>query len=214
MQDHEERENRSEDKQQEIISTKEADVYEGMPVPEEKFRDKFKRFLRNKIVIAIASIVFGILLVMWQRQAVDFIIWVLGLILVVCAVIFALMFVFKKEKIPGLIVAAILMAIFGAFFLIKPDAIVVVFPFIMGIILVLSGLLDVGNALSLPKGAKGKTGVVIVSLLIVALGVLCMFHPGFMADVMILCIGLFFLFNGVFDLIVLILNSGRQEQQS
>ena len=151
-------------------------------------RDKFRSFMRNKIVLAIASIVFGLILIVWQRSAVDSLVRILGIIMLAVGAVFIVMYAAQKEKKGALLAAGIILAILGAFFLIKPDFVVKLFPFIMGLILVVSGVVDLVNGVNLPKGAYGKTGVVVVSVIISALGVLCMFHPGVIADIIIVFI--------------------------
>ena len=181
--------------------------------PQEKtIQEKFRNAMRNKVILAVASIVFGLVLVIWQRSAVDTLVRILGIILVAVAAVFILMYIFKQDKKPGFLVAGIIMAIVGAFFLIRPDFIVTLFPFIMGIILIVSGVFDLANIISMPKGMQGKTGITVVSIVIIAMGILCMFHPGAIANILILFIGIMYLFNGVFDLVVLATQSWKKEQ--
>jgi len=189
-----------------------SQVVEYTDPDQNNLREKFRNFMRNKIVLAVASIVFGIILIVWQRSALDSLVRILGIIMVAVAAVFIIMFAVQKEKKNSLIIVGIILAIVGAFFLIKPDFIVKLFPFIMGLILVISGISDLVGALNLPKGASGKTGIVITSLVLAALGVVCMFQPGIIANILILFIGILLLVNGVFDLVVLAMqNSAKKE---
>ena len=182
-------------------------VVEYQEKKEGSFREKFMKVMRNKVVLAIASIVFGLVLIVWQRSAVETLVSIMGIIFLACAAVFIIMFAVQKEKKGGLLVTGIILAIFGAFFLINPDFVVKLFPVIMGIILVISGLFDMVNAFKLPKTVGSRTGIIVVSIIITALGVLCMFQPGIIADILMVFIGIMLLFNGVFDLVVMAMGS-------
>lgn len=176
-------------------------------------REKFRNFMRNKIILAIASIVFGVILIVWQSSAVDALVRVLGIIMLAVGAVFIIMYAVQKERKAGLLVTGIILAVLGAFFLARPDFIVRLFPVIMGLILVISGITDLAGAVNLPKGTAGKAGIIIVSLIIAGLGVLCMFHPGIIADILMVFIGCVLIGNGIFDLVVLIMqNVGKKEE--
>lgn len=174
------------------------------------FRERFMKIMRNKVVLAVASIVFGIILIIWKREVVTKGVSIIGIIMIACAAVMIIMFAVQKEKNPGLLVMGILFAVFGAFFLVKPEFITRMFPVIMGVILLISGLFDMINAVRLPKNVSGRTGIIVVSVIIAVLGVVFMFLPGVTADILMIIIGIVLLFNGVFDLVVLAMGSLRK----
>ena len=49
--------------------------------------DKIKSFLGNKIILAVLSIVFGIVLIVVRATAIDVLVKVLGIVMVVVAVV-------------------------------------------------------------------------------------------------------------------------------
>ena len=169
-----------------------------------KIAENIKKVVQNKIFLAILSIVLGVILIARQKAALDSLVWITGIVLLVSAAVFILIFAFKKDKHPSQLILGIVFAILGLLFAIKPGFVVNAFPVIIGIILIISGLMDLGSALTAPEGTSGKGLLILFSIVLILFGVLCIFQPGAIANAITLLIGIFLLINGIFDLILLI----------
>ena len=167
--------------------------------------ETFKKFIRNKILLAVLSIILGVILIVRQKAAIDSLVYLVGIILLIAAVVFLIYFFMQKEKQPAQLILAILSLILGLLFAIKPGLIVDIFPVLMGIILILSGLADLGHSITAPKGTGGRIFLILFSILVILVGVLCLFRPGAIANALALFLGICLLYNGIFDLILMIM---------
>lgn len=164
--------------------------------------------VKNKIVIAIAGIIFGFILIIHAAAAVDALVRILGWILLVSAAAYlAKYFAQKEERETSLMVLGIILAVTGIFFVIRPDAIVNLFPLIMGIDLIIAGISDLVNAVSLDKaGVQGAKAFIVMSAVVTILGIIVLLHPGAVADMIVTVMGISLLINGTLDLIMLAAN--------
>ena len=173
--------------------------------------EKLKEGLKSKILLAVISIVLGVILIVRQKAAVDSLVRILGIVLLITAVVFLILFLAKKEKNPVHLIISIAALIIGLLFTIRPDMIVSIFPIIMGIILIISGLFDLWQVISAPKGtgAGNRVFLILFSILVILIGALCLFQPTFIVNFIVLFIGICLLFNGVFDLILMIMTAEK-----
>jgi len=92
---------------------------------------------------------------------------------------------------------AVLLGLIGCFFVWYSPSVVNFFPIMMGLCLILNGLSNASQAGSDRDGSKVP---VIISVLTVILGALILFRPGFMANFVVILIGIAFIINGLNDL--------------
>ena len=161
----------------------------------------FKNLVRNKVISAVISIIIGLFLIIRRSSALDGLIWYVGILLLVGAVTYVLFYFTSKEKKKDTLFYAAILAIAAIVFLAKPQAIVNIFPICMGILLVLSGLESLYRVFSY-KGDSAKKFGVIPSVLVIITGVVIFLHPGAIADLITLFVGIALLLNGISDLMV------------
>ena len=163
----------------------------------------YKKVLQdNQPVFAVISIIIGLILVFFRRFAVVTLVRVVGIMCLLGAAAFAVMYFTRKERNQVQAMFAIGTAIVGFIFAAFPGFIVELFPILFGITLILSGIGDLGQALSSNQGGSGKILMVILSAAIILAGILAIFRPGFIADIIIVFIGVCMIANGIFDLFV------------
>ena len=166
-----------------------------------------KDLARNKLVVAIASIVFGLVLVVQQTAALDWLVSVLGKLLLVCAAVYAIMYAVGSEKRRSNLILAVVLGLVGLLFAVNPRAIVNIFPTLMGIILVVNGLANFFHAYAIvrPAGYSWTTPMVL-SVAVAVLGLVMILAPGLIIDVLMLFMGIALIVNGIGDLAVLYAN--------
>jgi len=169
------------------------------------FNEQMRELFRNKIVIAIAGIIFGIILIVHAAAAVDALVRILGAILLVASAVYLIRYFMQKEtKQNAFVVMGIILAAAGLFFVIRPDTIVNLFPLIIGIVLILSGVSDLVHAIGLNKAkVQGALVFIVLSILVIVLGVVVLLHPGTVADMLVTVMGISLLINGALDLVIL-----------
>ena len=90
--------------------------------------EEFKKLIKNKILLAVISIILGVILIVRQRSAIDSLVWVFGIILLISAAAFLILFIGRKDKHASALILAIICFIIGLLFVVKPGLIVNIFP--------------------------------------------------------------------------------------
>ncbi len=163
--------------------------------------ERLSSFLKNRLVAAIAAIVFGLILIFGQAQVLEVLIRFMGYVCIGGAIACALVYFVRANHDPMQVVAAVFLAFLGLIFILATTAIVDLFPVIMGILLVLGGFSDLANAYALSQvGDAGWKVTLVMGVLVLVLGILICLHPGFIADMIIAFMGVTLLLSGVFDL--------------
>ena len=153
--------------------------------------------IRNKSIMAVASIVFGLFLMLFRGSAVDLLIRVTGYGLLVTAAAYLILFFTSKNRDEVQLGYTVLSLIAGLLVIWLAPAIVHIAPVLAGILLIINGASDFFHASSddgIPKRSA------LASVLIILLGLLIVIRPGFITGAIILVIGGAFVINGLVDL--------------
>lgn len=161
--------------------------------------------IKNKVFMAVAGIIFGVILLMKRSEALDALVKISGWILLVTAAVYIIRYFASREnKNPLHIVTGILCALLGILFVAEPAAIVDFFPMIMGVLLVVSGVTDLIQAFgSMKVNASRATVFLVFAILIIILGVVIVLRPAAVADTIVALVGFSLIVNGITDLIML-----------
>lgn len=168
-------------------------------------KEFFQKMLRNKIIMAVISIIFGIILIVYQGGAVATILRILGVLVLVGAVIGLISYFANgaNKDNPSVLASAILGFIFGIILVTAPGWLIAIFPIVMGLVLIINSIYNISALLSAPI----KTGMfgfgLILSILSLILGIMAITRPGAVANAIILFIGITYLINGLTDLIAI-----------
>lgn len=161
---------------------------------------------RHRIVLAAAFIAIGLVFMIWKSAALDLIVMAFGIIVLVSAAAYLIMFLRRRKAAEGgisLLISCIALAAAGIIFLVRPDFLVNFFPFVMGIILIVGGIYDLALALTLKKaGTAAGTPGIFMSVVVLILGILITAHPGAVADMIVVLTGLTMLISGISTLTV------------
>lgn len=164
-------------------------------------KDMLGSIVGNKLIMAIVGIVFGAVLVVMQKEAIDGLVSILGAILLVSAAVFVVLYALGRDKRPSYIASAIVAGVAGFVFVALPGVIVDFFPMLMGIVLIVSGIIDLAQVIAVLRHEGRSWGTAFfMSVVVIALGVFMLFYPGAIVDFMVLIIGISLLVNGLFDL--------------
>lgn len=104
--------------------------------------------------------------------------------------------VFQGDLITGLI-----STIIGIFIIARAELVVSVFPFVLGIVIAVNGVLNIGKSLELKAlGYKKWVAVLVMAVLTAALGLLLVFNPLKAADFAISLVGIGLIVTGICDI--------------
>lgn len=163
-----------------------------------------KRLKTNIVISAILCVVLGIVLVVWPDLSMQIVCIAIGAVLLIGGgVRLAVYFTNKDGSMYAQmsLITGIVLAVVGIWILIKPDKVLAIIPIIVGIVIVLHGINDLQQAVSLYKDKYDKWWVaLILGLLTIGFGVLLICRPFEALDTVVMLIGLFLIYDGLSDI--------------
>jgi len=164
---------------------------------------RFRELLKNKTINALLSIALGIVIIIARRAALDLLVKIIGGLVFTGGVAYLVINVIRPDTTATLktdLIIAGLAMLAGLILVLCAEGVVDFFPTLMGIFLILNGLSHLAVA-----GADKRNRVIalITGIVIIVLGVLIVMRPGIIADMIMVFIGVSFLVNGVFDLVMM-----------
>ena len=164
--------------------------------------EMIKRLYRTKLVPALLSIGFGIALIIARQSAMEVIVKIAAGFLIACGIGCVLMYLFSPVRDSMQLLVGGFMALIGFLAWFNSGFVVDLFPIFTGIALVLNGMSNMAT-LSNPGFSSGRTLTVIFSVLMIAGGLFILFRPAAVEGMLMVYIGICFVINGIFDLILL-----------
>lgn len=162
-----------------------------------------KKLMKSKLIAAIASIILGVVLIVFQGNAVAQLIRIIGWVLLICAVVNLVEYFRDGHENSAILASAILEIIFGFIFVKAPHWLVALFPVVMGLILAINSIFNLSAYFSSSFKTRRARTSAWTAILTLILGIIAIMHPSAMADVIIAFIGATFLINGISDLFIL-----------
>ena len=163
-----------------------------------------RNIAQNKMVVAVASILFGLVLVVEQTAALDWLVSVLGAFLLGAAAVYGIMYAVGSEKKRGYVAFAVILGLVGLFVAVNPRAIVNIFPTLIGIVLLVNGVANFLHSYAIVRPAGYSwTAPMVLSVAVAVLGLVMILAPGLIIDILMLFMGIALVVNGVLDLIVM-----------
>lgn len=163
-----------------------------------------KRLKTNIVISAILCVVLGIVLVVWPDLSMQIVCIAIGAVLLIGGgVRLAVYFTNKDGSMYAQmsLITGIVLAVVGVWILMKPDKVLAIIPIIVGIVIVLHGINDLQQAVSLFKDKYDKWWVALVlGLLTIGFGVLLICRPFEALDTVVMLIGLFLIYDGLSDI--------------
>ncbi len=178
-----------------------------------------KNIRPDYLVRAIVLIVVGVILAVWTAASLDVMARMLAILLFIIGAVLIITYLVRKEKsftISGGFVAGIIIAAIGAWIFANPGKFTDFIPKLFGIFILVSGLSNLGQTVSLIR-YKSRTWWVslIIALVTACLGAFLFFNPTNAKEIAVTLIGAFLIIDGVTNLItaVLVGSAARRVQQ-
>lgn len=153
-----------------------------------------EKYLKNKAIIAIASIIIGVFMIIKGGTLADDMVRVIGYIMIGTGVVYALAYFFGPNKDQMLLGYAIVSAVAGLVIVLLAKTIVSAFPILAGAVLILNGLINLTQVDGAPAYSKGT------ALLLIALGVLVIVFKYTVVNVVVILMGISLVLNGILSL--------------
>lgn len=160
---------------------------------------------RNSITMAILATIYGLILIIWPDLNAKLLGYVIAGAIVFIGLVCIVQYIrkdvykdfYKRELVWGLSLLFI-----GIIIFLKVDLIVGLLPFILGIIVLISGIVKLQNAFDLIRiDAPNWIPVMVLAVINVAFGIILIANPVWIANFIFVLIGVGLVFSGISDLV-------------
>ena len=163
-----------------------------------------KRIKANVIVSAFICIALGVILVAWPGLSVKVVCMAIGAVLVINGISRLLNFIFGRDGSVFSqmnLVMGIIITVIGGWILLQPGTIIAMIPILVGIIIVIHGINNLQQSVSLCQNRYDKWWIaLLLGIITIGFGVLLVFNPFAAVDTLIRFIGLFLIYDGASDI--------------
>ena len=163
-----------------------------------------KKIKTNVIVSAFICIALGVILVFWPGLSVKVVCMAIGAVLVINGISRLLNFIFGRDGSVFSqmnLVMGIIITVIGGWILLQPGTIIAMIPILVGIIIVIHGINNLQQSVSLCQNRYDKWWIaLLLGIITILFGVLLVFNPFAAVDTLIRFIGLFLIYDGASDI--------------
>lgn len=165
-----------------------------------------KSFTNNRIIFAVGAAVLGIILLIWPATSLIIMAKCIGALVAIGGLAAAYQF-YKDHDSPAkslLLVMAAVMIICGAVIFLHPEELVKLIPMIMGILVLISGLINLGETFTLSKKRYSRWWLsLIIAVITIGAGLFLITRAFSLAALITRIAGGILLFDGLSDLWVI-----------
>ena len=179
-----------------------------------------KKIKTNVIASALLCIALGVVLVVWPDMSVQIACMAIGAVLILNGISRLINFIFKRDGSlfsQMNLVMGIIITVIGVWIILQPAKVVAMIPILVGIIIIIHGINNLQQAVSLCQSRYDKWWIaLILGLLTVAFGILLICNPFEAVETLVMFIGLFLIYDGVSDIWIVsrISRMGREIKQA
>ena len=168
--------------------------------------DFFKRSKSTVIIMALITLILGLILLIWPRAAALTICIILGWAMIAAGVVGVIMYFINRKNGQGGAIMLILGAIsliWGILIVCKPAFWVAFLFIIFGILLIFHGCCNFGDGIEMKRTGFSKWWVaIILGVITVVLGILAIIMPFAAATAVTIYCGIALIFDAIKDLII------------
>ena len=165
-----------------------------------------KSFTTNRIIFAVGAAVLGIILLIWPAASLIIMAKCIGALVAIGGLAAAYQF-YKDHDSPAkslLLVMAAVMIICGAVIFLHPEELIKLIPMIMGILVLISGLINLGETFTLSKKRYSRWWLsLIIAVITIGAGLFLITRAFSLAALITRIAGGILLFDGLSDLWVI-----------
>lgn len=177
---------------------------------------RFVQAISSSIIVqAVLSILLGLLLAVWPQATIVTIVYLFAAYLAITGIVSLISYARRRGKGPGYqgaLVTGVLLLVFALIVFVFPEAVAGFFSIILGIVLVVSGVVNAVRSFEFRRFGGGSwIGILIVSLAVAVGGIVIIVNPFDTTVAFVLVLGMLLIAKGVIDLAVVGLASSRAQ---
>lgn len=175
--------------------------------------NKIKGFKWDTVLSSVLYVTVGTLLVIFPISVIKSLCYAIAIIIMAIGIIKIISFLLKEQQ-EGFtrtgLISGIIFVIIGAFIAIRSKTIISIIPFILGILILFSGISKLQYTMQLRKYSDEKNSIMLITSIInVILGIVLAFNPFRAARVMLIILGICMIITGLSDLVSAIYFYGK-----
>lgn len=167
---------------------------------EKKDTSYFQKIKNSYIVISVAYVIFGLCLAIKPAMSSSLICMVIGILCLIFSVSSLITYFsnpVERYFLQLSFILPVLLGIFGLIIIIHPGFIISILPLFIGVVLFVSGIVKLQDALTLKKFEYPKWKVILLlSAISIIFGIIMMINPFGTGLLFIRIVGLFFVLDG------------------
>ncbi|SFP78810.1 Uncharacterized membrane protein HdeD, DUF308 family [Butyrivibrio proteoclasticus] len=166
--------------------------------------ETLKKMKLNYVIEAIVMIVIGVVLIFWTEASLLIMARALAILLVIAGVIFVFSYFLHKERsivMSGGFAMGVIIAAIGVWIFLKPDTFTDFIPKLFGVFILLSGLMNLGQTISLVSYRYSLWWIsLILAVGTIGMGAFLLFNPKDAKEIAVTIIGIFLVYDGITNL--------------
>lgn len=163
-----------------------------------------KKIKANVLISVAFCIVLGVVLVVWPGMSVQVACMAIGIVLLISGLTRLAAFIFGRDGTLFSqinLILGIIITVIGGWILFQPEKIIAMIPILVGIIIVIHGINNLQQAVSLCQSKYDKWWVaLLLGLVTIGFGALLIFNPFAAVDTLVMFIGIFLIYDGISDI--------------
>ena len=166
--------------------------------------ETLKKMKLNYVIEAIMMIAIGAVLIFWTEASLLIMARALAILLVIAGVIFVFSYFLHKERsivMSGGFAMGVIIAAIGVWIFLKPDTFTDFIPKLFGVFILLSGLMNLGQTISLVSYRYSLWWIsLILAVGTIGMGAFLLFNPKDAKEIAVTIIGIFLVYDGITNL--------------
>ncbi|MBQ9302924.1 HdeD family acid-resistance protein [Butyrivibrio sp.] len=166
--------------------------------------ETLKKMKLNYVIEAIVMIAIGAVLIFWTEASLLIMARALAILLVLAGVIFVFSYFLHKERsivMSGGFAMGVIIAAIGVWIFLKPDTFTDFIPKLFGVFILLSGLMNLGQTISLVSYRYSLWWIsLILAVGTIGMGAFLLFNPKDAKEIAVTIIGIFLVYDGITNL--------------
>lgn len=162
--------------------------------------ERLKEIKAHYIIEAAVMIIVGIVLIVWSRASLVIMARALAVLLVIAGALMVATYFIRKERnlvMSGGLAMGIVVAVIGVWIFMKPETFTDLIPKLFGAFILVSGIMNILQTISLIKYSYGLWWLsLIFAIITVGLGGFLIFNSALANEIVVTVIGIFLVYNG------------------
>ncbi len=162
--------------------------------------ERLKEIKAHYIIEAAVMIIVGIVLIVWSRASLVIMARALAVLLVIAGALMVATYFIRKERnlvMSGGLAMGIVVAVIGVWIFMKPETFTDLIPKLFGAFILVSGIMNILQTISLIKYSYGLWWLsLIFAIITVGLCGFLIFNSALANEIVVTVIGIFLVYNG------------------